>query len=423
VAYADAMRSVYRDHPDDLDVALLFADALMSVSPRALWDLDTGEPCGYGTVEAREVLERAMSEPSGVEHPGILHMYIHLMEMSPVPEVALVAADRLRALVPDAGHMAHMPTHIDAVCGDYRRAMYSNAVAIKADEKFVQRQGSMNFYTVYRAHNYHFTVYSAMLLGQSRMALEAAAALEAALPEELLRVESPPMADWLEGFVPMKMHALIRFGRWEEILEIGLPDDQELFCVTTAMILYGKGVAFAATGRIADAEAAREQFTAAVSRVPESRIILPNKCVEILKIAAAMLEGELEYRKGNFAEAFAALHHAVALDDALLYADPRGWLQPSRHALGALLLEQGHVLEAEAVYRADLGLDGKICRPRQHPANVWSLHGYHECLTRLNKDEQAELVGAQLRLAMASVDVPIRSSCYCRMSEARARDR
>jgi tetratricopeptide (TPR) repeat protein len=421
VAYSDAMRSVYQDHPDDLDVAMLFADALMSVSPRALWDLDTGEPCGHGTVEAREVLERAMAQPGGFAHPGILHMYIHLMEMSPVPEAALQASDRLRNLVPDAGHIAHMSTHIDAVCGDYRRAMDSNSVAIAADEKFFQRQGWMNFYTLYRAHNYQFKIYSAMLLGQSRMALEAADALAAALPEELLRMESPPMANWLEGYVPMKMHALIRFGRWEEILDAELPADRELYCVTTAMMLYAKGVAYGAMGRIEEAEATRPEFAAAASRVPESRITLPNKHVEILKVAAAMLDGELEYRKGNFDEAFAILRQAVAIDDSLLYADPRAWLQPVRHAFGALLLEQGHVAEAEAVYRADLGLDDKICRARQHPANVWSLHGYHECLTRLGKYEQAELVAAQLRIAMASVDVPIRSSCYCRLSEAKGR--
>ena len=417
--YADAMRAVYQPHPGDLDVAALFADALLNLTPWALWDQATGQPAsGAGTVEAKTVLERALASRDGRAHPGVLHMYIHLMEMSARPEDALQAGDLLRDLVPDSGHLRHMPTHLDVLCGDYRGVVSANTAAIVADEKFLARRGAMNFYTLYRAHNYHFKIYGAMFLGQARTAVEAADQLAAAIPEELLRVQAPPMADWLESFVPMKMHVLIRFGRWDDIIAAELPADPDLYCVTTAIMRYAKGVACAATGRIPGADEHRKQFAAAVGRVPASRTLFNNTCQDILAIAAAMLDGELEYRKGSYEAAFGHLRRAVELDDGLPYDEPWGWMQPARHAYGALLLEQDRVTEAEAVYRADLGLDSTLARACQHPGNVWSLHGYHECLTRLGKDEQAAIVGQQLKVAAAYADTPIRSSCFCRITSA-----
>jgi tetratricopeptide (TPR) repeat protein len=419
LGYAAAMREVYASHPDDLDVAALFADALMNLTPWALWDQATGQPAdGAATLEAKAVLERALARDDGRAHPGVLHMYIHLMEMSPRPEDALQAGDLLRDLVPDAGHLRHMPTHLDVLCGDYRRVVSANTAAIAADERFRERRGAMNFYTLYRAHDYHFKIYGVMFLGQARTALEAADQLAAAIPAALLRVENPPMADWLEGFVAMKMHVLIRFGRWQEIIAAPLPDDRDLYRVTTAMMHYAKGVAHAATGQIGAAGEHRGQFAAALARVPESRTVFNNTCRDILAVAGAMLDGELEYRKGNIGAAFARLRRAVELDDGLPYDEPWGWMQPARHAYGALLLEQGRVAEAEAVYRADLGLDDTLARACQHPGNVWSLHGYHESLTRLGKREVAGVVAQQLKIAAAYADVPIQSSCYCRLVPA-----
>ncbi len=415
--YADAMRSVYQSFPGDLDVAALFAEALMNLTPWALWDTATGEPAeGSGTIEAKAVLERALDRADGRAHPGILHFYIHLMEMSARPEDALQAAEALRNLVPDAGHLRHMPTHLDVLCGDYRRVVSGNTAAIAADEKFAARRGAMNFYALYRAHNYHFKIYGAMFAGQARTALEAADQLAAAIPAVLLRVQTPPMADWLEGFVPMKMHALIRFGRWQDIIDTPLPADPVLYCVTTAMTHYAKGIAYAATGHLKDAREQRRLFAGAVRRVPLSRTVFNNTCQDILQVAGAMLDGELEYRQGNYEAAFGHLRRAVELDDGLPYDEPWGWMQPARHALGALLLEQGHVEEAERVYRADLGLDHTLARACQHPGNVWSLHGYHECLTRLGKHEQAGIISQQLKITAAHADVPISSSCYCRLS-------
>jgi tetratricopeptide (TPR) repeat protein len=421
-AYASAMREVYRAFPDDLDVCSLFAEAMMNRTAWALWNLKTGEPAeGADTAEAMEVLEKAMSrmQQAGDErHPGLLHMYIHLMEMSPHPERALRAADALRDVVPDAGHLQHMPTHIDVLCGDYQTVVTSNTRAIAADRKYLDREGPLNFYSLYRCHNYHFKLYGAMFLGQYQTALEAANGIVATLPEALLQVEVPPMADWLEGFVPMVQHVWIRFGKWQEIIAQPLPQNPALFCVTTAMIHYAKAIAYATTGDLSAAETERQRFESAVPHVPGTRYVFNNTCLDILAVAAEMMYGELEYRKGNFEAAFAHLRKSVELDDNLPYDEPWAWMQPTRHALGALLLEQGRVEEAEAVYRADLGLDDTLSRACQHPDNVWSLHGFHECLLRLNKTDEARMVKLRLELATARADVPIESSCYCRLTHA-----
>lgn len=418
-AYAAAMRDVYTAFPDDLDVSALFAEALINRTPWLLWDLTSGEPAaGADTLEAVAVLEQAlqrMDERGTAPHPGVLHMYIHTMEMSPHPERALRASDALRELVPDAGHLCHMPSHIDVLCGHYYAALVANNRAIMADRKYVEQQGPLNFYTLYRSHNYHFKLYAAMFLGQYRPALQAANELIAAIPAELLRVTNPPMADWLEGFVAMKMHVLVRFGKWQDILDESLPDDPELYSVTTAMLHYAKGVAHAACRQIDAALAEQQRFLAACARVPTSRTIFNNTCTDILAIAAAMLQGEIAYRQGHYDSAFAHLRQAVALDDNLPYDEPWGWMQPARHALGALLLEQDRVAEAAQVYCADLGLDHTLSRAAQHPDNVWSLHGYVECLHRLGQHAEAAALQPRLDLAVARADVEITASCFCRI--------
>jgi tetratricopeptide (TPR) repeat protein len=415
-SYSDAMESVYAKFPDDIDVATLYADALMNLTPWGLWDLASGEPIpGARTLDAKQVLDRALTQDNALDHPGLLHLYIHLMEMSSTPEAALAVADHLRGLVPDAGHLHHMPTHLDVLCGDYQRAIDSNSDAIRADEKFLARAGALNFYTLYRAHNYHFSIYAAMFAGQSKVALDTIAQLEASIPEELLRVKTPPMADWLEGFLSTRVHILIRFGRWQDILHFKIPEDEDLYCVTTAMIRYAKGIALAATGNVQEAEKERNLFRGAVQRVPLTRTLFNNKCTDILAVAGAMLNGELEYRRGDPNTAFFHLQQSIALDDALPYDEPWGWMQPTRHAYGALLLEQGHVEEAAAVYSADLGIDNALPRALRHPNNVWALQGYHECLIRLGRIDEAHMIEPRLTSAKAIADIPIKSSCFCRL--------
>jgi tetratricopeptide (TPR) repeat protein len=255
-----------------------------------------------------------------------------------------------------------------------------------------------------------------MFAGQRATALQAADALAASLPEELLRIEIPPMADWLESFVGMRLHVLVRFGLWDELIAEPLPADPKLYCVTTALTHYAKGVAYAAQSRVTEAKAERERLVAAIAAIPDTRYLFNNTAADILAIAQAMLDGEIAYRAGEYETAWMHLRRAVEFDDALPYDEPWGWMQPARHAYGALLLEQGQIEDAAAVYAADLGLDATLPRACQHPHNVWSLHGYHEALHRLGACEQADRLAPELERAMALADVPIQSSCFCRVA-------
>jgi tetratricopeptide (TPR) repeat protein len=414
-AYADAMRIAYRKHPNDLDLCAIFVEAILNRTPWRMWDARTGEPSpGAGTLEAREALEAAFRDlPGAMDHPGLLHLHVHLMEMSPNPEAALVTGDRLRELSPDMGHLTHMPTHIDIQCGHYRDAMHWNQRAIIADRKFYDRAGPMNFYSGYRIHNYHFAAYGAMFLGQFAPAIAAADELIETMPEAMLRIPSPPMADFFESYVSIRQHVLIRFGKWQEIIAQALPADPELYCNTVAMVHYAKGVAHAALGDVAAAEAEQALFRAAAKNVPRSRQLHNVLCVQLLAVAEAMLTGEIAYRRGEYDAAFAHLRAAVALEDDLPYDEPWGWMQPVRHALGALLLEQGRVAEAEAVYREDLGLGGSLPRAQIHPDNLWALRGLLDCLERRGETAEATLIRQRVAFAAARADVPVSVSCFC----------
>ncbi|MEM9613302.1 MAG: tetratricopeptide repeat protein [Actinomycetota bacterium] len=413
-AFTEAMAAVYDRHGDDLDVVAVYVDAMMNETPWQMWDLVTGEPAeGAKTVLARSVLEAAQADPAYWDHPGSLHLYVHLMEMSPRPELGLRSGDRLRRLVPDGGHLIHMPTHLDVLCGNYHDVVAWNTEAMRADRRWLDREGLYNVYTLYRNHNTHFLIYGALFLGQYATALAAAEELIEQIPEDFLRVESPPFADAAEGFVAMKQHVFVRFGKWREIIDQDLPEDQELYCATTAIMLYAKTVAHAALGEVAEAETSQEAFLAARDRVPDSRRVHNNTVLDLLQVAEAMIDGELAYRKGDHERAFDHLREAIRREDALPYDEPWGWMQPTRHALGALLLEQGRHEEAEAVYRADLGLDDSINRTAQHPNNLWALHGLLECLEQRGETVEASHIRQQLELAKARADVEIKASCYC----------
>ncbi|PKP75962.1 MAG: hypothetical protein CVT84_00945 [Alphaproteobacteria bacterium HGW-Alphaproteobacteria-6] len=411
-AFADAMRKVHAAHPADLDVTAIFAEALMNRTPWKLWDLQAGGPAlGASTLEAQAALEQAFAgDPAAWDHPGLLHMYIHLMEMSPTPEKALRHGDRLVDLVPESGHLVHMATHVDVLCGDYQNVIWRNLRAAAVDRKYFDHAGGENFYTIYRIHNLHFVIYGAMFLGQPSAALAAAEALRAALPEPVVRF----MPEFFEAFIGMKLHVLVRFGRWQQILDEPLPEDPALYCFTSAILRYARTVALANLGRIAEARAEREAFAVAQHAVPEGWMMFNNPCSSVLLVAEQMMLGELAYKSGQRQEGLDHLRAAVRLDDGMLYDEPWGWMQPTRHALGALLMDAGEFAEAESVYRADLGLDRTLPRPCQHPGNVWSLHGLDECLHRRGETVERRHVRLLLDRAVARAEVPIRASCYCR---------
>jgi len=395
-AYAEAMRKVYRAHPDDPLVAALFAESLMMLRPWKQWDAD-GKPAAE-TPEIVQVLEDGLKRSP--DFPELCHLYIHTMESSPDPSVALPAADHLRNAMPGAGHLVHMPSHIDALLGDYPSVIRTNQKAIEADAEFLKRRGAINFYTYYRLHNYHFLVYGAMFDGQSELALRAARQLQQQVPEELLKTQT----DFLDAFMPMPLHVLIRFGRWEDILKE--PEPAEYLPMSRSIRHYARALAYAATGRIAEAETEQSIFKLTKAKVPETSILFNNMSRDILGVAEEMVAGEIAYRKGDKAAAFEHLRAAVRLDDALNYDEPWAWMQPARHALGALLLESGQPAEAEAVYRADL---------KRHPKNPWALQGLGECLAVQGKVAEAANIKAQLKTATERADVCIDRSCYCRL--------
>ncbi|KAA8917302.1 hypothetical protein TRICI_000551 [Trichomonascus ciferrii] len=416
-AYAAAMRKVYHAHNGEQNIHLLTvaAEALMNTASRALYESGSGKPIPSTPVfEVKDMLEKGLKLPGASKHPGVLHLYIHLMEMSATPEAALLAADNLRTLVPDSGHIHHMPSHIYTLVGEYHRAVDTNMNATIVDDKYFKKMGGSNFYSVYRLHDYQSLIYAAMLAGLQQVALETTDRMEATITEDLLRMESPPMANWMEFFFSVRVHVMIRFGMWEELKKLPVPEDQELYCGTVAITHYGRALAHAATRNIDAAEKERTNFREAAKRIPPSRLMFPNKVIDILQVAHAMLDGELEYRKGNYTEAFEHLRVAIKRDDNLLYTEPWNWMLPTRHPLAALLLEQGHVEEAAALYAEDLGFDETSNCPK-HPNNVWALHGYHECLVRLGRDAEASIINRQLTVARAGSDFPIKSSCACRL--------
>lgn len=394
-AYADAMAEVWKKHPNDADVGALYAEALMDLRPWDLWTQD-GEP-NPGTLRVIEVLETSLAlAPS---HPGANHFYIHTMEASPAPEKALDAANRLRDLVPGAGHLVHMPGHIYIRMGDYNAAVIANQKAIEADKEYVEATGHTGFYTLYRAHNYHFLAYAAMFEGRRALAVDAAREMIEQVPLEMVRA----YPDFLDAFMAVPVHVLVRFGMWEELVEEPAPPAD--FEASTAFWYYGRTVAFASLGRVDEATRSFEALQKAVAAVPESRTLGNNSVHVLLEIGLRMAEGELEYRRGNYDRAFALLREGVELDVALKYDEPWGWMQPVRHALGALLLEQRHIEEAEQVYRADLKL---------HPGNGWALHGLQECLARQGKTKEAAAAEADFKQCWARSDIAIKGSCYCR---------
>jgi tetratricopeptide (TPR) repeat protein len=417
--YAADLRRVYRQYPGDRDVTALLVEALILRTPRRLWDVKTGLPAkNSDVVEALEVCERAidLADQAGVRpHPAIVHLHIHILEMSNEPERAAGSAVALAPMCPDAGHMNHMPGHVYVLCGDYQKARIASERAIAANDRYLAYAGSLTPYTTACAHDLLLMMHACMFMGRYQDSIGAANKLRAMLTKEVLSVTGRPRyATSLEGYYSMTLHVMVRFGRWQEIIDAPLPDDPELYLVSTAMHHYARGVACAALKRFAEAEEARRLFHESVRRIPSDRKVFNNTARSILAVGEKMLDGELEYHRGNHERAYADLREAVDRDDNLEYLEPWPWMHPPRHALAALLAEQGHYGEAEQAYRDDLGLSGAIQRCAQHPDNVWALHGLAECLQQRGEVDELAIVQKKLTAAMALADVPITSSCMCR---------
>lgn len=390
-AYAKAMREVYLAFPEDPEVGVLFADALMNLRPWDLWNAD-GEPQPE-TPEIISTLEYVLEMQP--DHPGACHFYIHTMEASPFPEKALAAADFLRNRIPGAGHLVHMPSHIDIRLGHYEDAIIANQKAIVADSVWIPAGG---FFTMYRAHNYHFLAYAAMFDGQKSLAMKASTDMIEQIPLDLVRA----FPDFMDGFIAVPTHVMIRFGMWEELIDQPAPPE-DLY-LTVAFWHYGRAVAFAALGRVEESTDEYNALVEAYDRVPDTRLIGNNAGKLVLDIGVLMAKGELEYRKENYDEAFELLRQAVEKDDALRYDEPWGWMMPIRHSLGALLTEQGHYQEATEVYLKDLQL---------HPDNGWALKGLATCYHMTGKHQQALHMDNLFSNAWVRSDITLKASCFC----------
>jgi len=417
--YAAELRRIYHQHRDDQDVVALFVEALIMRTPRRLWNVKTGSPAIHSDVlEALEVCERAIdgaARHGRSKHPALLHLHIHILEMSNEPERAEASAIALAAMCPDAGHLNHMPGHVYVLCGSYRKAQIASERAIAANDKYLAYAGFLTPYTTACAHDLLLMMHASMFMGRYGDSIAAANKLRGMLTKEVLEVkERPRFSTSLEGYYSMSVHVMVRFGRWQDIIDAPLPDDPDLYLVSTAMHHYAKGVAYASLKRFDEADRERQLFHDRLRRVPPERKVFNNSARSILAVGEKMLDGELEYHRGDCELGYQHLREAVDRDDNLEYIEPWAWMHPPRHALAALLAEQGHYHEAEQVCRDDLGLSGRIQRCAQHPDNVWALHGLAECLLR--RGEVEELAGVQRRLAaaMALADVPILSSCMCR---------
>ncbi|GJM22051.1 MAG: hypothetical protein DHS20C15_19660 [Planctomycetota bacterium] len=404
LAYADAMRAVWKRFPNEPLVGTLFADALMNINQdwRA-WGTD--EERGDHTLEIVGTLENVLA--LAPQHTGANHFYIHAVEASDNPDRGLRSASALGDLMPAAGHMVHMPAHIFMRLGMYDESVDSNKRAVAADNEFFAQAPRQGVYHLYRAHNSHFLAWAAMFRGSKGDALFAARDMESKLP-----TEAGPFTPVIDAYRFVPMHVMMRFGMWDEMLAEPAPNN--IYKLSTALWHHGRAIAFANTERFdaARAEAANFEPLATDFLASMGDAMPANFKVELTNVLAAarhVMWGEILFREGDHEGGLAALRKGVAAEQALPYGEPPGWMQPVRHSLGALLLEVDQVDEAEAVYRADL---------ERYADNVWSLHGLAECLRRTGRESEAIWVQKRYDEVAAHADVEITASCFCRKSES-----
>jgi tetratricopeptide (TPR) repeat protein len=395
-AYAGAMRILQETYPDDLDAATLYAEAVMDLRPWNYWTRD-GRPYDQ-THEIIRALDRVLAK--NPDHPGALHYWIHLWEASNTPEKAEAAADRLLPLAPAAGHLVHMPGHIFQRVGRYSDAMKANQMAILADEDYITQCKAQGLYPLgYYPHNVHFLWFAASMAGQSKIAIDAANKTAQAIP--VAAVKEVPI---LQSFMLTPDYALVRFGRWDDILSAPAPRVDTMF--TRGVRHYARGMAFI---RKKNFDAASKEIEAVRKIANDPKLIETpssmslNQADTVLKVAATVLDGELAAAQGNYDAAIAHLDKAVRYHDNLIYTEPDDWHAPVRHALGAVLLDAGRPAEAEAVYWEDL---------RRHPKNGWALFGLTKALQAQNKHDQAKLVEADFKQVWADADVTLTASRF-----------
>lgn len=394
-AYAQAMAALSAKYPEDLDAATLYAAALMNTNPWDYWYKDGSPKPSTETILA--VLESVLAgDPN---HAAANHYYIHTVEAYR-PELGVAAADRLYPLMPGAGHLVHMPSHIYMRVGRYQDSWRVNAEAALADESYISQCNAQGILPLgYYPHNIHFQVWSAMFLGNSARAMQAARKIEDKMPQ---RMKDNPWGI-NEAFRSQPMFAMVRFGQWPDILREPQPGGDAPFM--QGIWHYGRGMAFNHSGEPAQARqelAALEQLAIKVRAEPGYGVGFAAAST-LMQIAVNVLAGEIDARDSRFEAAIANLDQAVRLEDSLLYNEPPDWYFPVRHILGAVLLEAGRAKEAEVVYWEDL---------RRNPGNGYSLFGLHRSLILREDIASAAEIQRRFEKAWANADVTLTSSRF-----------
>ena len=379
--YATAMKGLSAKYPDDLDAATLYAEALMNLNPWKLWGHD-GKPA-ENTEEIVRVLESVLTR--NPLHAGANHYYIHTLEASPNPERALPSAHRLDTLVPQAGHLVHMPAHIYERTGFYAEAARNNTEASKVDQAYADKTGQVGsmYDLMYHSHNQHFLAMAASMEGNYAEAKRAADAMAARL---LPHAKMMPM---LDGFMATPIWVDARFGKWQEILL--RPQPMLELAGTHALWRYSRVLAYAQTGKLNEAVKEKEAFDSeAASFSADAFFGEMNKARDVFGLAAHVLEARIAEAKGQKDESIEHWQKAVDMQDNLNYDEPADWYYPVRESLGAAFLNAGKPAEAEQVFRADL---------LQNPRNPRSLFGLKESLAAQGKTADASWVERQFAAA------------------------
>ncbi len=386
-AYSRAMGQVAKTYPKDLDVAALYAESLMDLRPWNYWRPD-GTPYP-GTNEIVRQLERVISK--NPNHPGACHYYIHAVE-AVNPKAAVPCAERLARLMPGEGHMVHMPAHIYIRVGRWNDAVQANQHAIHSDEVFIEGQHPVGVYPLaYYPHNIHFLAFASTMAGRSAQAIEASNTLTSKV-----NLDAARQVGMLQEMLPYHALTLTTFGKWDEVLAQPLPPEDIRF--SYAMASYARGVAYAAKGEWAEAQAALDTVTAADAATPDGA-----EGKTALSIAVHALTGEIATRRGDVDAGITHFREASKIEDGGLYFEPPKWYYPIRHSLGAALLKAGRHAEAEKVYREDL---------RRFPENGWSLFGLAQALRAQDKENEAVAEEARFRRAWAGTDVTLTASRF-----------
>ena len=391
-AYMEAMAEVLKKFPEDADVQVLFAASVMNTVPWNYWDAE-GNP-SPNIPEAKVALEKAME--INPDHPGAHHYYIHMVEL-PKPDLAVPSADRLGGLMPAAGHIVHMPSHIYIRVGRYKDAVEANQKAILADEDYISQCFSQGLYPLaYYPHNIHFLWSAASLLGDSEVAIDAAKRTAEKVPTGEL-TELP----FLQDFASTPLLAYTRFGKWNDILTIPAPSPEIKHL--TLMRHYARGIAFVRKGNAKEAQEELDAI-AEIKKDPELKDLIAtanNDSQSIANLASEVVAGELAALNGDLAKAVEHLEKAVELEDNLVYTEPSAWHIPPRQNLGALLLKAEKYGEAEKVYREDLDV------LRQ---NGWSLMGLYQSLKAQDKMDEAQRIKQEFDEAWEHSDIEIETS-------------